>query len=242
MEAESVSIESTESIDIDYPPLNRMDLAGQTYKVLKDKVLRRQLKPGEKISVDDVAQKLGVSRTPVITALQQLASEGLVEIVPRRGTFVSGLTARDVAELFDIRTMIELYAAESVLKAGKAARFMEAIEGAVAGMEQATDADDYQDYEAFIASDRDLHLALVKLTGNQHLIHIYSSLNVHVQVARTHYLNNVKDARQTRREHEAIVEAFRNGNSNEIGQALCTHIGNVKARILEILDEHGGKL
>lgn len=231
-----------QSMDILYPSLNHMDLTEQTYKVLKDKILRRQLKPGEKIVVAEVAQGLGVSRTPVVTALQKLASDGLVEIVPRRGTFVTELTARGVAELFDIRLMIELHAAELILKGGKAAQFLEDTEEAMTGMEQAVDEDDYGDYEAFMAGDRDLHLALVKLAENQHLLQIYSNLNVHMQVARTHYLNSVETARQAQREHKVIVRAFRSGNLDQVKEALSTHIGNVKARILEILDERGGKL
>lgn len=227
---------------MDYPSLDHTDLTEQTCKVLRDKILRRELKPGEKVVVDEVARGLGVSRTPVITALQKLASEGLVEIVPRRGTFVTELDARDVAELFDIRLMIELYAAEFILKAGKAAQLFDEVKEAMGGMEQAIEDDDYRDYEAFIASDRDLHLALVKLTENQHLIQIYSDLNVYIQVARIHYLNSVDTTRQAQREHEAIMQAFRDGKPNGVREALCTHIGNVKARILEILDERGGRL
>jgi DNA-binding GntR family transcriptional regulator len=229
-------------MDIAYPSLDRTDLTEQTYKVLRDRILRRQLKPGEKVSVAEVAGGLGVSRTPVITALQKLAGEGLVEIVPRRGTFVTELTARDVTEFFDIRTMIELYAAEFILKAGKTGQLFEDVKEAMVGMEHATNDDDYGDYEAFMASDRDLHLALVKLTENEHLLQIYSNLNVHIQVARTHYLNSVEKARQAQREHEAIMKAFGDGKADEVREALCTHIGYVKARILEILDERGGKL
>ncbi len=162
--------------------------------------------------------------------------------MPRRGTFVTELTARDVAELFDIRLMIELYVAEFILKTGKTAQFFEDVKEAMAGMERAMDNDDYRDYEAFMASDRALHLALVKLTGNQHLVRIYSDLNVHIQVARTHYLNSVEKARQAQREHEAIMRALENDRVDEAREALCIHIGNVKARILEILDERGGKL
>jgi DNA-binding GntR family transcriptional regulator len=227
---------------MEYPSLDRTDLTEQTCRVLRDKILRRELKPGEKIVVDEVAHGLGVSRTPVITALQKLASEGLVEIVPRRGTFVTELTARDVAELFDIRLMIELYAAEFILKAGKPPQFFEDVREAMGGMEQAVEDYDYRDYETFMASDRDLHLALVKLTENQHLIQIYSDLNVYIQVARTHYLNSVETARQAQREHEVILKAFRDGKPDGVREALCTHIGNVKVRILEILEERGGRL
>jgi DNA-binding GntR family transcriptional regulator len=232
-------------MDAPYPTLEHTDLTEQTYAILKERILTRHLEPGEKIAVPDIAHALGVSRTPVTDALKRLASEGLVEIVPRRGTFVTELTARDVDELFSIRMIIELYAAEYILNAtadGKVDQLLAATEGPMQGMEHAIEDGDYRDYEAFIINDRDLHLALVKLTGNQHLIRIYSGLNVHMRVARAHYLNNVEDARQAQREHEAIFEAFRAGDAEEVERALAAHISNVKRSILKLLERRGGRL
>lgn len=228
-------------MDTAYWPLEHADLTKQTYNILRGRILKRQLQPGEKILVEEVARGLGVSRTPVTDALKKLANDGLVEIVPRRGTFVTELTARDVTDFFDVRLMIELHAAELVLQNNKVARFLEDIKEPLAGMRRAMVEDDYGDYEAFIGSDRDLHMALVNLTGNRHLIHIYTGLNVHMHIARVHYLNTVELARQAQREHEAIVKAFKDGELEKVKQALCAHIGNVKARILEILEERGGK-
>jgi DNA-binding GntR family transcriptional regulator len=229
-------------MSISYSPLDYADLTEQTYSVLMDRILRRQLEPGERISVEEVARGLGVSRTPVTDALKKLANDGLVEIIPRRGSFVTELNARDVGEFFDIRLMIELYAAECILQNGKVHQLLENIKEPMTGMQQAMVEDDYGDYEAFIARDRDLHMALVNLTENQHLIRMYSGLNVHMRVARAHYLNTVENARQVQREHEAIARAFQEGNRESVKQALRKHIGNVKARILEILQERGGRL
>ena len=223
-------------------PLEKLDLTTQTYRILRDKILKRDFKSGAKISVDQVVESLGVSRTPVTTALQRLAKEGLVEIIPQRGTFVTELTTRDVSELFDIRLMIELHAAEHVLETGKIARFIDDTQSSMAGMRQAMVNDDYGDYETFVAHDRDLHLALVKCTDNQRLTDLYSEMNVHIQVARAHYLDTVEKARQGYMEHEDILEAFRGGQSNQVQQALRNHIQTVKERILEILDRYGGKI
>jgi DNA-binding GntR family transcriptional regulator len=165
-----------------------------------------------------------------------------VEIIPQRGTFVTELTARDVAELFDNRLMIELYAAEHILKTGKVAEYLKNIREPMTRMGQAMVDDDYRDYEAFIDADRDLHLALVTLTDNQRLIRLYRDLHVHIYVARVHYMDSVEKARQAYREHEAMVKAFRDGKLEQVQQALRDHIGNVKERILEILEQHGGKL
>ena len=223
-------------------PLEKLDLTTQTYSVLRSKILKREFKSGAKISIDQVVESLGVSRTPVTTALQRLAKEGLVEIIPQRGTFVTELTTRDVSELFDIRLMIELHAAEHILETGKIARFIDDTRSSMAGMRQAMVNDDYGDYETFVANDRDLHLALVRCTDNQHLIHLYSEMNVHIQVARAHYLDTVEKARQGYMEHEDILKAFCEGQSNQVQQALRNHIQTVKERILEILDRHGGKI
>ena len=225
-----------------YAPLEHTDLTEQTYEVLKNRILTRQVAPGEKISVEEVAHGLGVSRTPVTDALKRLASDGLVEIMPRRGTFVSEVTARDVAEMFEVRLIIETYAAELITRNGQIDGFLQSIEEPIRVMSQATVDDDYGDYEAFIEGDRQMHLALVKATENQKLIDMYSDLNVHMHVARAHYLNSVENARQAHQEHEAILAAFKGGDPEQVKQQLSLHITNVKTRILELIEERGGRL
>ena len=223
-------------------PLPHTDLSEQTYLVLKDKILRRQLEPGARISVDDIAHGLGVSRTPVTDALKRLALEGLVEILPRRGTFVTELTARDVSELFDIRLLVELYASRVIAGRGRAQEFLQAIDEPIGRMREATVNGDYGDYESFISADRQLHTTLVAMSENQRLMQIFTELNVHMRVARAHYLNNVENARQAHQEHEAILAAFQSGEVERVEQALTAHIINVKCRILELLEARGGRL
>lgn len=224
-----------------YQPLDYADLTEQTYRILKDKILRHQLKPGEQISVPEVALALRVSRTPVTDALKRLASEGLVDIFPRRGTFVTQLTARDVAEIFDIRLMIELYAAEFMFEAGAVDTLLDAVRAPLNGMEHAITGADFQDYEAFTANDRDFHTALVMLTGNNRLIRTYTRLHVHTHGARVHYLDG-DNAQHTHNEHKAIVDAFKRGSVEQAKAALRTHIAGTKKRIMELLDHRGGKL
>lgn len=225
-----------------YPSLNRTDLTKQTYQVLKDRILRRQLQPGERISVDEIARHLGVSRTPVTDALKRLAVEGLVDIVGRRGTFVSSLTALDVAELFDVRAIVELYAAHRILQDGKVDEFLRRTEALMEAMRHASESGDYRDYPAFMEADRDFHLVLVELTGNSRLSEVYAGLNVHIQVSRAHYLSTVEDALQALHEHDAILAAFRSGDAASVEQSLGAHIHHVKNRILELLNPRGGQL
>src|SRR5262245_66028170 len=82
------------------------------YNALRQAIISSLLKPGERLNVYELANKLGVSLTPVRSAIQQLATEGLVEIRPRSGTFVATLTPQDVDETFKIRCALECLAGE----------------------------------------------------------------------------------------------------------------------------------
>src|SRR6476660_7201251 len=95
-------------------PLELRPLQQQIHDNLLGKILRGELGPGEKISPPDIAESLGVSVTPVRDAVNLLAAEGLVQVRPRRGTVVAPMSGEDVAELYEIRLMIEPAAAELV--------------------------------------------------------------------------------------------------------------------------------
>lgn len=226
----------------EYPPIYHLDLTEQTYRILRDQILKRQTKPGEKLSVEEIAAALGVSRTPVVNALKLLEVDGLVEILPRRGTFVTKITTRDVSELFDIRLMIEIYAAEQIFKRGKVKQLLEEIHEPLQQMKGAISEESYIDYDTYIASDRDLHARLVNEVGNQRLSQIYTDLNIHMQVARAHYLNTVESAQQAQVEHEAMVTAMENQDIDSMKRALSAHITHVKDRILALLEERGSSL
>src|SRR4051794_3021757 len=92
--------------------LQRQRAVDAVYQALRERILSHSFKPGERLHVDVLSQKLGVSLTPVRNAIQQLSTEGLVEIHPRSGTFVANLSAQDIEETFEIRCALECLAAE----------------------------------------------------------------------------------------------------------------------------------
>jgi DNA-binding GntR family transcriptional regulator len=89
------------------------DLTERTYRTLHDLIVTRAIAPGTKMAAEGLSQRFGVSRTTIKGALDQLAAEGLVVVRPQVGTFVRGLTARDVREIWDVRLMIETHAART---------------------------------------------------------------------------------------------------------------------------------
>jgi GntR family transcriptional regulator, rspAB operon transcriptional repressor len=227
---------------MDYPTLNRLDLTEQTYRILREQILKQDLQPGDKVSVDMVARGLGVSRTPVVNALKLLENDGLVEIHPRRGTFVTELTARDVSDLFEIRQMIELYAAEQLFKSDSYEEVLQQVQALLERMRNDISEGEYADYDAFISEDRDLHTTIVRAMNNRRLLEFYSDLNIHMQVTRAHYLDTIENAFEAQKDHEAMVEAIANRDINALKSALTTHLETVRTRILKLLQQRGGQL
>lgn len=225
-----------------YNTLEHIDLTEETYRTLKEKILQRQLKPGSKISINDVANGLGVSRTPVVVALQRLAGEGLVEVQPRRGTFVKGITAEEVEGIFEVRRMIEMYAAQYILENELVGQFLEAIHLAESRMYQSSSGEDYLDYLTFMQGDQDFHTLLVEQTDNRRLIDIYHGLNVHIHVARAHYVDDVENARQAQIEHKQFLKALQRGDLLQIQATIDVHINNVKSRIVQLIEAKGGQI
>lgn len=94
-----------------HQPLAHPNLPLQAYEIIKGWIVNQDLAPGMKLQEDALADRLGVSRTPFREALSRLAQEGLVTMVPRRGTFVVDLTQEDIVDLYEAREAIEGMAA-----------------------------------------------------------------------------------------------------------------------------------
>ncbi len=85
----------------------QQSLTEQTYKIIKNKILRKELEPGSRLNDDKIALELGISTTPIRLALDRLKNEGLVQIKPRSGTYVREFQSKDIWELFSIREALE---------------------------------------------------------------------------------------------------------------------------------------
>ena len=165
---------------LELAPLN-----GQVYQVLRDRVVRGELCAGCRLDVDRLAQELGVSVTPVKEALMRLSAEGLVDIRPRRGTFVRALDRREIEEAYDIRLMIELYTAEPALQRVTAAdvAHMRRLADELTAL---TEGDAYLDYQAYVAKDKEMHAYLVALAGNRRLLEVYEGINLATRLVRAY--------------------------------------------------------
>lgn len=221
--------------------LDRSDLTDRAYLLLRQLILERQFQPNERLSIDRLAERLGVSRTPVKDALHRLEGDGLVTISPRVGSFVTPLTSKDAAEVFDLRLLFELHSAEigfphaSADSIAKLAQLAENMEACIEG-------DHYRDahIETFLAADRDFHTTIVATARNDRLLTMYEALGVHVHLARACYVQELANVSRTRNEHTAIVKSYREGDLPLLKMTLRKHITTVRDLVLSVIDDAGG--
>lgn len=223
-----------------FPALDDASLSEKVYSLIRENILERQLLPGEKIQVEDIARQLGVSGTPIKEALNRLSLEGLVEKIPRHGTFVTRLDAQHVSQVFDARLLLETYAVDRILESGQIQPLLDQLGNCITKMAQAVDGDEYLDFHRFMSWDSNFHLTLMQFGCNSVLFKMYEGLNVHIEISRAHYLRTVTPASQPMGEHRAIYEALESGSREAAREALAAHITHVKQRALDSLASGSG--
>jgi DNA-binding GntR family transcriptional regulator len=218
------------------PRLPRSRASDSVFDVLRENILGRGFRPGDRLDVRALADQLGVSATPVKDAVTRLAAEGLVEIRPRSGTFVAELAAEAVAETFEIRRALECLAAEHVverLTPDLLARFGSIVDA----LERPVSSD--RERAQHEQKNVELHTLLVEASGNRRLTELYRSLNAHLIVARIHSRRSPEEARldQERREHRAILAALEAGDATALVGALDRHIRRAGAALVDDVRE-----
>lgn len=205
------------------------------YEVLREGIVEGAFAPGSKLNVDDIARRLDVSRTPVHEALAVLATEGLVEVQPRKGTFVAEFTLDDYAETLDVRRALEVLACERACArvtpsdVEELRDLMHQMERCVADAPNAAAAAATHD-----ATNSAFHHRLVQLSGNRRLIAMYDELRAHVRIARAHIDATTWFARvpQEAAEHAAILEALAARDVAALERALDAHLRRSAASLI----------
>ena len=214
------------------PP--RTNLNDQVYETLKAQLVRRELGPGEKVSLHELAATLGVSRSPVHHALTRLVSEGLLSVKSRRGYFVTPLTESAIEEGYDVRLALELQAAECTIgRVGRDGlrRFRELHESTAEAVSHAE----------WDSANAAFHEHQVDLAGNSLLSRFYRELSVNLmmQVIRG---GKLEGGAYLPTEHAAIVDAYEAGDLDAARTAIRAHIATGRRIALEAIEETGGVL
>lgn len=203
--------------------IQRTDFADEVYRVLRDRIFTAALRPGDKVRPEAVARELGVSRTPVVEAINRLAEQGLVVPQPHRGTFVSDLSLERVIALFDARLMMEEFGARRGYARAQDADIarLRALLGEEEGLILG---DTVTDYLTWLRLNRQFHQACVDLAGNPVLSEMHARLNLDIVLARAFRLATLRNSRDVHAEHVRILDGYERRDEAALLAAVQTHL------------------
>ncbi|GAA2729182.1 GntR family transcriptional regulator [Streptomyces nogalater] len=198
-------------------PVQRSSVRGQILDALRTALVTGELKPGEVYSAPVLGERFGVSATPVREAMQQLALEGAVEVVPNRGFRVVERGARELAELAEVRALIEVPVMVRLARTVPAERWAglrplaeETVRVAATGCPA-----------AYAESDRAFHRALLALSGNEQLVRIAEDLHRRAQWPPVRRCRAALAADAA--EHTALLDALAAGDVEGVRSLVRRH-------------------
>lgn len=213
-----------------YKPLREM-----VFESLREAIIQGRLKPGERLMEIQLAEEMGVSRTPVREAIRKLELEGFVVMVPRKGAYVAGISVKDIVDVFEVRAALE------GLAAGLAAERIteEELEELERALVKTYEVSSY-DLEALVETDTKFHELIYRASRNERLAQIITNLADQIQRFRTTSLSQPGRTKHALEEHKQIVEAISERNV-ELAQTLAReHIENAEQSLLNALGEAKG--
>ncbi|MFS4483668.1 GntR family transcriptional regulator [Hyunsoonleella sp. 2307UL5-6] len=204
--------------------IQHTDLSQPIYKRLKEMIRNGELKQGEKIIQEKIAEALGVSRTPLMKALLALENEYLVQSIPRRGMYLRVLDYKEIIDIYTCREALEGMAAR-ILATRKDMEISKELRACFTpfGNEKSIDTN------AYAEADENFHSLLIKLTDNAPLDNIYFFSNIHDKVVG-HGL--VRPPEETLEEHFKIINAIENGNPDKAEALVREHINTSKELLI----------
>ena len=213
-------------------------LVDEAYRALKLAIRENVFPPGHKAAEPDIAEQLGMSRTPVHEAIIRLQEEGLVQVLPRRGVLVCPISVEDMREIYDVLIAVEGMAASllarSSREAGPAAA--EALEDQTAAMDSALQGSDLL---AWAAADERFHQLMTERCGNRRLARMATTVMDQSHRARLFTLHLRPRPTASAAEHRRITDAIRSGNALEAEAAARSHRIGARDALLPLLAQYG---
>lgn len=206
-----------------YKPLREI-----VFEYLRNSILKGELEPGERLMELQLAEQLGVSRTPIREAIRKLELEGLVEMIPRKGAYVADLSIKDVLDVLEVRMFLE------GLAAYLAAERMtdDDIDELKNILKKFEDSIDNKDRESMILLDNQFHDKIIEGSRNNKLIQIVQSLHEQFQRFRVIYFNEYNEHEDLLKYHQAIVEAILQRDRKKAQEYAQTHVKMIEESIL----------
>ena len=221
-------MEEIKLVSDEYLPLRDV-----VFRTLREAILKGKIKPGERLMEIQLAEKLGVSRTPVREAIRMLELEGLVTMVPRKGAAVAAISEKTLRDVLEVRRALEelsvMLACERMtweqfeeLRAANT-RFARAAEG--------------EDITLIAKTDEDFHDIIYQSTGNDKLILLLNQLREQMYRYRVEHIKMKERRSILIKEHQEIIDALRERNADIAVAVMRKHINNQEIQVTKKLKE-----
>ena len=213
-----------------YKPLRELVL-----DAIRQAIIEGDLKPRERLMEIQLAEELGVSRTPIREALRKLELEGFIVMIPRKGAYVADISFKDIADVYEIRAALEGLAA--ALAAERITdEELEEMERLLVGKAEAIA---QNDMEKLVDVDTRFHELIYQASRNERLFNIINNLREQIQRCRTTSLSVPGRMQQSLQEHRIITEAIQSRDTQYARQVAQEHIENAEHIMMESLKKDG---
>lgn len=199
---------------------------------LRQRIFAHELTPGTWIDEQKLAEEYGISRTPLREALKVLASEGLVDLRPRRGCYVTEISRQDMDDIFPLMAMLEGRCAAEAVKRAKPAD-ISALKNIHEQLEAA--ARDGR-IDAFFESNQEFHKKIQELSGNRWLLSVIQDLRKVLKLSRMHSLSLEGRLEQSLDEHRLIMAALQAGDAVKAEKLMHDHLLSGREALAKMQD------
>lgn len=196
-------------------------------ETIRDAILKGSLKPGERVSEPDLAERFGISRTPIREAFRQLESEGYLQVIPRKGAVVASLSERDIEEFYAIKIILEGFAARMAAEklTEKDIERLESINDRLQQIAQEGDV------KTFFRVHNEFHEVFIKAAGNERLYEMINQLVMKFKRLRLASLSQPGRMDISVEEHRNMIKAFKK-HDGEQADSLVRHAATIGADVL----------
>lgn len=208
-----------------------LPLRDVVFNTLRQAILRGELQPGERLLEIHLANKLGVSRTPIREAIRKLELEGLVIMIPRKGAVVAEITEKSLRDVLEVRRALEELAVKLACEKIQADE-IEELKVVAKEFEKALGTGDVTVYAE---ADVKFHDIIYRTTDNQRLIQLLYNLREQMYRYRVEYLKREEVHETLLTEHQHIIEMIEKRDEERAVEAVCKHIDNQVATVADTI-------
>ncbi len=205
-----------------------LPLRDVVFNTLRQAILTGELKPGERLMEIHLANRLGVSRTPIREAIRKLELEGLVTMIPRKGAEVAQITEKSMSDVLEVRRAMDALCAELACERITDEELSQ-LKDACARFEQAVHT---EDIKKIAQADVELHDIILQATGNNRLIQLVNNLSEQMYRYRFEYIKDFSQHEKLVEEHRIIYESLLGKDKERACEAAKIHIDNQKKAII----------